>query len=239
MANQYFQFKQFVVRHDRCAMKVGTDGVLLGAWARVERAATLLDIGTGTGLIALMAAQRNPQMHVVAVELDPEAARQAAENVQESLWADRMEVICTDVKDYAPGRRFDAIVANPPYYRNSLKNSEARRTAARHADGLTYGDLLTCVGRLLADGGEFSVVIPFDASLDFIAAAAGRGLYLVRRTAVRTLDGVPPKRALLAFRRGLSGTDDGISDDELVIETAGHAYTDGYRRLTEDFYLFF
>ncbi len=239
MSNQYFQFKQFNVRHDRCAMKVGTDGVLLGAWARVEHASTVLDVGTGTGLIALMAAQRNRTARVVAVELDPEAARQAAENVQESPWADRMEVVCADVKHYEGDCLFDAIVSNPPYFANSLKSGEARRTAARHADGLTCADLLACVKRLLAHGGEFSVVIPFDASLHFIAEAAGKGLYLVRRTAVRTLAGMPPKRALLAFRKGLACGPEGISDDELVIETAGHAYTDGYRRLTEDFYLFF
>ena len=125
MSNPYFQFKQFKVCHDRCAMKVGTDGVLLGAWASLENAATVLDIGTGAGLIALMAAQRNPVARIAAVELDADAACQAAENVQASPWSSRVEVICADAKAYEPGMRFDAIVSNPPYFASSLKSPEA------------------------------------------------------------------------------------------------------------------
>lgn len=239
MSNPYFQFKQFKVCHDRCAMKVGTDGVLLGAWAGLENAATVLDIGTGTGLIALMAAQRNPVARIAAVELDADAACQAAENVQASPWSSRVEVICADAKAYEPGMRFDAIVSNPPYFASSLKSPEAKRVRARHVDELTFDDLLSSVGRLLADEGEFSVVIPFDASFEFIATAAGRGLYLVRRTVVRTLAGVPPKRVLLAFRRTFADGQNGIQDDELLIETEPRVYTEAYRLLTKDFYLSF
>ena len=121
MANPYFQFKQFTVWHDRCAMKVGTDAVLLGSWIHVENAQRLLDVGCGCGLIALMAAQRCPEGKIVAIEIDPDAAQQAKENVQSSPWADRIQVIQEDFAKFTDENKFDVIFSNPPYFANSLK----------------------------------------------------------------------------------------------------------------------
>ena len=120
MSNPYFQFKQFTVRHDKCAMKVGTDGVLLGAWAPVQNAKYILDVGAGSGLISLQLAQRNPWASITSIEIDPAAAAQAKENIQSSPWSDRMEVICSDFRDYHAENKFDLIVSNPPYFVDAL-----------------------------------------------------------------------------------------------------------------------
>ena len=141
MSDSSFLFKQFIVHHDRCAMKVGTDGVLLGAWAPVDQAHTALDVGTGTGLVALQLAQRNPHLRVTAVEIDAPAAAQAAENVAGSPWPDRIEVVCADFNDFQPDGRFDLIVSNPPYFVDALPCPDRQRNTARHAGGLNY-DLL-------------------------------------------------------------------------------------------------
>lgn len=234
MANPYFQFKKFVVYHDRCAMKVGTDGVLLGAWARVCEAKHVLDIGTGTGLIALMAAQRNADAAITAVELEKEAASQAMENVQRSPWKERIQVVCADIRTFAPSARYDVILSNPPYFEGSLKCPQGERAKARHTDALGYEELLQRVSLLLDEDGEFSVVIPADAVSRLIALAASKGLFLSRKTWVRTLPHLKPKRALLAFRKCMNDVD----ENTLTIETEHHVYTEDYRALTTDFYLF-
>ena len=156
MSNPYFQFKQFTVWHDQCAMKVGTDGVLLGAWASVERARRILDIGTGTGLVALMLAQRSLlDAKIVALEIDEAAAGQARENVARSPWQERIEVVQADFKKYRSSDKFDVIVSNPPYFVDSLECPDRQRAAARHNDSLTYEELLEGVNRLLAADGLF------------------------------------------------------------------------------------
>lgn len=234
MSNPYFQFKKFVVYHDRCAMKVGTDGVLLGAWTQVCGANDILDIGTGTGLIALMAAQRNQHAAITAVEIERDAASQALENVRRSSWHDRIRVVHADIRAYAPEVKFDLIVSNPPYFERSLTCSAEGRTKARHTAALDYEELLCRASLLLKDGGDFSIVIPADAANRLVALAAGKGLFLSRRTWVRTLPAMPPKRALMAFRKQPAP----VEENTLTIEMAHHAYTEEYRALTEDFYLF-
>lgn len=138
MPKSSFKFKQFTIFHDKCAMKVGTDGVLLGAWAPADKAKRILDVGTGTGLIALQLAQRNPHARITAIEIDAAAAGQATENVSHSPWADRVEVICHDFRDYQPENRFDLIVSNPPYFIDALKCPDEQRCTARHAGNLNY-----------------------------------------------------------------------------------------------------
>ena len=215
-------------------MKVGTDGTLVGAWGSVERARRILDIGTGTGLIALMAAQRNPDAAVVGVEIDVEAAAQAQENVRQSPWDERIEIVRTDVKDYMPGEGFDAILSNPPYFVNALKCPDAGRSTARHTDGLPFGDLMRHVARLLNPDGVFSVIIPTAAVQDIIGFGIDNRLYPVRKTWVQTTPKAQPKRCMLAFRFSPAEI---VQEDTLVIQLAPLQYSEEYRRLTGEFYL--
>lgn len=152
MSQPFFQFKQFTVWHDKCAMKVGTDGVLLGAWTPVESSARILDIGTGTGLVALMLAQRC-SASVIALEIDETAAQQAAENITRSPWGNRIEVVCQDFRLYSNKNnslKYDTIVSNPPYFTDSLKCPDSQRNTARHNDNLSYEELLKGVSNLLS-----------------------------------------------------------------------------------------
>ena len=163
MANGYFQFKQFTVHQQHCAMRVGTDGTLLGAWAQAsDGACRILDIGTGTGLIALMMAQRYPQAMVTAIDIDDGAVRQAKENVSSSPFADRINVIKADVLTFEDMEKYDSIVCNPPFFEDSLTCPDPQRTEARHTVTLGYRQLMKSAFRLLKDDGRFSVIIPTD-----------------------------------------------------------------------------
>lgn len=235
MANPYFQFKQFTVWHDRCAMKVGTDAVLLGSWMHVEGAKRLLDIGCGCGLIALMAAQRCTEGRVVAVEIDGEAASQAYDNVQKSPWKERVEVVHTDICDFLTEEGFDVIFSNPPYFVNSLKCPDKQRSNARHTDTLDFDALMQRVELLLNVDGEFSVVIPMEAVKALKASAISHRLYLSRETHVYTKPSAPAKRALLAFRRTLPNTL--VVPQKLVIYSSPGEYGDEYKKMVNDFYL--
>ena len=228
-----FSFKQFTVHQDLCAMKVGTDGVLLGAWARVAHCRHILDIGTGTGLIALMAAQRS-DAHVEAIDLDDGAVQQATDNVAASPWADRIAVSKADVKAFpTPAVLFDAILCNPPFFERSLKSPDAARTMARHTDTLTFDELARHAARLLAPEGEFSVVIPYDRATDMIVSAASCGLFASRRTVVYPVEGGKPKRMLMAFSR--EGQPHCV--ETLCIHDAQRRPTADYVSLVSDFYL--
>lgn len=236
MPNPYFQFKQFVVFHDKCAMKVGTDGVLVGAWAQVDGARRVLDIGTGSGLIALMLAQRNPDAFVTAVDIDEAAVEQARENVARTSWSDRMEVERLDIRK-APEEWngcFDAIVSNPPYFVESVKCPQAQRNTARHTDELDFDALLSKVSVLLSEKGSFSVVLPATASADFVPLALGKGLHLLRQTWVHPRQELPAKRVLMAFVKHPCAQT-GIT--HLPVETERHVYTPEFSKLAKDFYL--
>ena len=233
MPNPYFAFKQFTIRHDRCAMKVGTDGVLLGAWTDIRHARRILDIGTGTGLIALMLAQRCPEASVTALDIDADAVSQAQENIQDSLWQERVEAILQDVRTYQPQALFDTIVSNPPYFVDSLKCPDNQRNTARHTDMLDMQALLHQAGQLLTPDGRFSIVLPAEQTDALVETAGGVGLYPSRHTAVITRPGVPPKRTLMEFAR----QKEAFRSDELVIELERHVYSEAYIALTKDFYL--
>ena len=230
MANDYFKFRQFTVRQDRCAMKVGTDGTLLGAWARGGH--TILDIGTGTGLIALMMAQRYPEAQVVGIDIDHEAVMQAKENVAASPF--NIDIIEADAKTFNVQRStFNVILSNPPYFVDSLECPDGQRTMARHTASLAYGELMAAVNRLLADDGEFSVVIPFDCKARLECEASLAGFFKVRECAVKTTPRKPPRRYLLAFRKH----PDELELSEGIIETAPNVRSEWYQQLTKDFYL--
>ena len=229
MANDYFQFRRFTVRQRRCAMKVGTDGTLLGAWARGGR--SVLDIGTGTGLIALMMAQRFPEAHVIGIDIDREAVGQARENVAASPFRN-ISIIEADARTF-DGCAFDAIVCNPPYFSDSLQCPDAQRALARHTASLSYGNLMTAARRLLTDNGEFSVVIPFDCKQRLESEAALAGFFKSRECAVKTTPWKQPRRYLLAFRKHPLV----LELTEGIIETAPNVRSEWYQKLTKDFYL--
>lgn len=232
MSNPYFKFKQFSVYQDRCAMKVGTDGVLLGAWTNVSTAQQILDIGTGTGLVALMLAQRcNAQ--ITALEVDASAAGQAAENVCQSPWKDRIEVVCKDFNAYRPEAKYDVIVSNPPFFVGSLVSPDALRTQARHTHALSYEQLLQGVSSLLSKEGEFTVIIPYDVAAEVKMLAATHKLYPFKQLNIITSPGKQPKRCLLTF----SFSSEECELTELLLERERHCYSDEYIALTKDYYL--
>lgn len=232
MSNPFFSFKQFTIYQDRCAMKVGTDGVLLGAWARVASASRILDIGTGTGLISLMLAQRSGAL-ITAIDIDADAVRQARGNIEASPWKDRVEVVRQDICSYVTNERFDVIVSNPPYFVNSLKCPDGQRSMARHCDCMEFGDLIKHAVGLLLPEGAFSVIIPTGGMEEFLTIASGYNLFLSRQTLVRTKPDVAPKRVLLEFKKQPVV----CIQDELVIELSRHVYSEAYIELTKDFYL--
>lgn len=235
MSNPYFQFKQFTVFHDKCAMKVGTDGALLGAWAPVDCATRVLDIGTGSGLIALMMAQRLPAARITGIDIDEGAVRQAAENVAASPWKERIRICRQDICRYREGEPFDAIVSNPPYFVERVSCADAARNAARHTDSLDFDSLLAAVADLLADTGTFSVILPSTASAGFIATALRHRLYLSRQTWVHTKPGKPAKRVLMTFVRRPADT----CTEHLFIEWQTGAFSPEFVALLRDFYLKF
>ncbi len=234
MSNPYFQFKQFTVWHDKCAMKVGTDGVLLGAWTSVQNAHKILDVGTGTGLVALMLAQRSlPDADIVALEIDETAAGQARENVTRSPWKERVEVVQTDFRSYQSSDKFDVVVSNPPYFVDSLECPDRQRNAARHNDSLTYEELLEGVAGLLAEDGAFTIVIPVDVADRVKMIAAVKNLYAVRQLNVITKPGGVPKRTLITF----TFSNQECVVEELLTELARHQYSEEYIALTREYYL--
>lgn len=233
MGNPFFRFKQFEIWHDRCAMKVGTDGVLLGAWTDVSHSQNVLDIGTGSGLIALMIAQRC-RAKVTGVEIDAEAAKQACENVALSPWKGRVSIRQADITAFEGGK-YDTILSNPPYFREQVYCSDDQRNAARHTGVLTFEALLDAVIRLLTDDGCFSVILPFEAAGYFIGSAAERHLYPMCRTNVQTRPGISPKRVLLTLSRNILP----CKEDTLVIESEPRIYSPDFIQLVKDFYLAF
>ena len=241
MANDYFKFRQFTVHQDRCAMKVGTDGTLLGAWAHGGQ--SILDIGTGTGLIALMMAQRFPEAQVVGIDIDAEAVGQACENVAASPFQN-IDIIEADARTFnvplgfAAWRSqerstFNVILSNPPYFEDSLECPDNQRTMARHTSSLSYRDLMESAWRLLADDGELSVVIPFDCKARLESEAVLKGFFKSRECAVKTTPKKQPRRYLMAFRK--HPTDLELSEG--IIETAPNVRSEWYQELTKDFYL--
>lgn len=235
MPNPYFSFKQFTVYHDQCAMKVGIDGVLLGAWAEVGSAKRILDIGAGTGLIALMLAQRSDS-DVVAIDIDNHAVLQARENVLNSPWPDRIEVHETSLQNFAasPSLLFDLIVSNPPYFVNSLKTPSKSRTAARHADMLTHEELIENAIKLLRPQGRLCIILPVNEGMQCVKYAQARGLYYSKQVMVYPKPDVAAKRVLLEF--SLQKTDTVIS--ELTIENGErNHYSSEFSELAKDFYL--
>ena len=232
-----FQFKQFSVEQDRCAMKIGTDGVLLGAWTTIENNPfSILDIGAGTGVIALMLAQRSNAEQIDALEIDEEAYEQSVDNFENSPWSDRLFCFHAGLDEFIeePEDEYDLIVSNPPFYTDDYKSDNEQRDLARFADAMPFEDLIEAADLLLSENGTFAVIIPFKEEQNFLALAKDYELYPLKITRVKGTPTAEIKRSLLAFSRNENVN---FTIDELIIETSRHQYTSEYIELTKDFYL--
>lgn len=231
-----FHFKRFSVDDVLCAMKVGTDGVLIGAWADIEGAKHILDMGTGSGLIALMVAQRNEEAHIEAIDIDEGAVLQARNNIEASPWRERIVVAHSDANSYTSSQRFDHIVSNPPFFTTTLLSPDERRAMARHCSTLSYDDIITTAERLLVPEGRLSLILPTSEAAQFRRVAFER-LWLRRETTVLTRKGDAPKRTMMEFVLCSEPLMPRV--DTLEIYDDGGVYSDKYRQLTAEYYLKF
>ncbi len=236
MANPFFQFKQFTVFHDKCAMKVGTDGVLIGSWCHPEACHHILDIGTGTGLIALMMAQRSSAA-IDAIDIDEGACLQAKENAERSPFAAQINICHTSLEEFAAthtAHGYDLIVSNPPYFNHSLKCPDRQRNQARHTDTLPLHDLLHDARQLLSEEGRLCLILPFDQQEILTTLAEEQGLYLCRQTDVIPTPMASPKRLLVEYALTPQANP---QHDSLLIEESRHHYSEAFSALVRDYYL--
>lgn len=234
---QPFRFKQFQIHQNKTVMKVGTDGVLLGAWADVNEAENILDVGTGTGLIALMAAQRNELAKIDAVEIDATSYEEAKQNFEESIWAARLRIFNTPIQDFSKvaTKQYDLILSNPPYFINSTKSKYDYKNQVRHTDNLSFEDLIDSINILLKKNGRFCVVLPFAEGVIFEALAKAKNLFCTKKVNVKGRDFKPTERLLMQFEK----IEKPITESYLIIQNTPkrHDYTTDYLELTKDFYL--
>lgn len=238
-----FKFKEFTIQQDKCAMKIGTDGVLLGAWVSIASTMySILDIGTGTGVIALMIAQRSDAENIEAIELDGDAFEQAVDNFQASPWADRLFCFHAGFDEFVDeyteeepdeAELYDLIVSNPPFYSEEVSSGDEARDTARQNTSLPFNDLVSGVTKLLSAEGVFATIIPFKEEVSFLELAESSNLFPSRITRVKGNKDADVKRSLLEFSFHKKETE----VNELIIETERNIYTEDYIALTKDFYL--
>lgn len=236
MGNPWFRFKRFTIRQDRCAMKVGTDGTLLGAWTAGTDEGHILDIGTGTGLLALIAAQRNPTARIDAVEVDAEAAAQAAENVLDSPWADRITVHHADVREWTSTMRYGLVLCNPPFYSGHSVSQRAREATAKHDGSLSLPELVEALDRLCGPNGRFSSILPFERYREMEHTSARMGFKPVRKCIVQYMAHKPPKRVMVEFSRNAPSE---VGTERLIVERSPGEFTVAYKELLQDLELHF
>lgn len=230
----HFHFKQFSLQHDQCSMKVGTDAVLLACWAKVVNVARVLDIGTGSGVIALILAQRSlPDTKIDGVEIEEQDAKQAAENFLQSPWSERLRIHHLPIQDYIPEVRYDMILTNPPYFINSQQPPDKRRTATRHTVSLDYKTLLSAVNRLLYPEGAFNIILPCTEGIQFLEMAIENKLFCSRKYSFRTRREKPVERWLLEFSYRKKEMEVG----EILLYETGLKWSENYIALTRDFYI--
>jgi len=235
--NNYFQFKQFKIIQEKSAMKVGTDGALLGAWVNITGVKKVLDVGAGTGLISLMIAQRS-SAKILGIEIEKNAAEEASENVRRSPWESRVSIENISFQDFANYKteKFDLIISNPPFFTNSFKNEVENRAIARHNDYLPFIELIKGAETLLIESGSLAVILPVIPAEQFIELATSTGLNLARLTEVKPNVNKEINRVLMEFTKTVSIQ----KHDSLVIyNETGSDYTEAYKQLTGDFYLKF
>jgi tRNA1Val (adenine37-N6)-methyltransferase len=236
--NNYFQFKQFRIIQERSAMKVGVDGVLLGAWANVSGANRILDIGSGTGLIALIMAQRNLDARIDAIEIEPEAFQEALFNIEQSPWSDRIQIELCSFQEFAErtNQKYDLIVSNPPYFGNGVKVPLENRAQARHSDSLPLNILISGAVRLLNKTGKIALVLPFESLQEIQQLAVSNKLSISRLCRVKP----NPKKPVFRILVELTNSECAVTENELMIEFEKHFdYTPEYREMTKEFYLKF
>ncbi|MEM7314052.1 MAG: methyltransferase, partial [Planctomycetota bacterium] len=238
MPNASFQFRRFVVMHDQCAQKVGTDSILLGSWASATTAGRILDVGTGCGILSLMMAQRTEgkTVRILGVEIDAKASQQAAENVTASPWHDRISIQNAEFGQFATevaDGQFELVISNPPFFRSGEGSPKHARNAARHAESLPLDAIVTQSQRMLTATGRLAMILPVESGQAAIQFASSAGMHLRRRTNVRPTPDAPPKRALLEF----SNSPGGLEEKELIVELSRHEYSDDFQRFTEAYYL--
>lgn len=238
MSNKFFKFKRFTVFHDRCAMKVGTDGVLLGAWTDVDNVRNIVDVGSGSGLIAMMLSQRNESAKIVAIEIDGAAAAQALENIESSPFMENIVVETISFQEFAnhSNMKFDSIVSNPPFFTNSLLSPTDSRSKARHAYSLSLEELLFNSKKILTDRGTLSFIYPYSEFELIKKIINDNRWYIHRQTDIYPKkESQYPKRVLLEL--ALYPPLEFVSIDKLVIEVERHKYSEEYISLTKDYYL--
>lgn len=232
-----FNFKQFSVQQDKCAMKIGTDSVLLGAWCPIDNNPfSVLDIGAGTGVLSLMLAQRSHAEQIDALEIDEDAYEQCVENFEASPWSDRLFCFHAGLDEFIeePEDEYDIIISNPPFYSEDYKTDNSQRDLARFQDAMPFEELVEAADLLLSENGIFAVIIPYKEEERFIDLCAEAELFPVKVTRVKGSHTTPIVRSLLAFKRYELSV---LTADELIIEINRHEYTDDYINLTKDFYL--
>lgn len=236
MSNNYFKFKQFTINQNLAAMKVGTDGVLLGAWTKIPQTGSVLDVGTGTALIALMLAQRNQNIKITALEIDEMAALDAKENVANSPWHSRIQVINNSLQKFTAltTNRYALIVSNPPFFNATKPSPNTLRNTARQTTQLTTNELLNCSAKLLSNDGTLSLILPHNLLEHIQSTASKLNLFAKSITLIKPTPEKAPHRFLTQFSFNRQKT----SHNELIIESNGrHQYSEAYKELTCDFYL--
>lgn len=233
MPNNFFEFKQFTIHQDKTALKVGTDAVLLGAWADSTGTKTVLDIGTGTGILALMIAQKCTECEIDAIEIEENAAKQARENFRNCPWTNRILLLQLDFLKFYTPKKYDLIISNPPYFQHDKINTRYEKTIARHAYALSFKQLVEKSADLLSQTGKLALVFPAESFHEINKYAAGKLLYPNRCLNIQPTRQQTPKRMLVAF----SKTATFFQQETLIVENSRHEYTAKFRELTADFYL--
>ena len=233
-ANTHFSFKKFTIHQDKTAMKVTTDACILGAYTDVHHAKRILDIGTGTGLLTLMSAQRT-EAEIEGIEIDEVSYNQAVENVNESIFQDKIKIHHTDIQSFEPRNRYDLIVSNPPFFQNHLKAETQARNNALHTDTLSFEDLLNSVIRLLSPNGTFVVLLPAYQSLVLEEMAKELGLFTNKKLNIHHREGSKILRIITTF--GFTKTE--IKEETLLIKNLDESYSIDFQELMKDYYLIF
>jgi tRNA1Val (adenine37-N6)-methyltransferase len=237
--NSFFQFKQFLVNQDKCAMKVCTDACVLGAWAEMSDSTQILDIGAGTGLLSLMAAQRYPSARIDAVELDEDAYHQAVDNVAASPFAKQISLFNTAIQEFSPAYRYDCIITNPPFFQSDLLSPDLQKNRAHHSTSLTFEDLLTSIDRLLKQNGQFYILLPTDEADTFLRKSTALNWFVTRNLTLQHNKDKKPFRRIMSLSRTYFAENE-INNGVLnIYGKDSKVYDPDFVQLMKDFYMIF